>query len=159
MSAKVTYEASYIRDPLERRKMLGEQIKTRRQVLRLSREDLSKMIGCSESTVRNIERGNVEISVTRLYELAEVLGTNISFLLSLREIPIAGKDVVLNYHNSFTKEAAELKDLQILLNGCGDLVYARRGEMTRQDIFHSVSGKKKRTDEVMKEQKRAAQLS
>lgn len=53
---------------------LGEQIKARRDTLRVTQPDLAEMAGISVNTLYKIERGQANPTVKVLNKLAEVLG-------------------------------------------------------------------------------------
>ena len=61
---------------------IGKRIKERREELRLSQRDLAeKMNYTNHSTIGKIERGQVDVSQTRIVQFAEVLGTSVSYLM------------------------------------------------------------------------------
>ncbi|NQU51002.1 MAG: helix-turn-helix transcriptional regulator [Bacteroidetes bacterium] len=53
---------------------LGEQIKARRDILRLTQPDLSEMAGISVNTLYKIERGQANPTVKIINKLADILG-------------------------------------------------------------------------------------
>lgn len=56
---------------------LGKQIKTRRNVLRITQPDLSEMAGISINTLYKIERGQANPTIRVLNKIAEILGMEI----------------------------------------------------------------------------------
>ena len=53
---------------------LGEQIKSRRKVLRITQPDLAEIAGVSVNTLYKIERGQANPSVGLVNKIADVLG-------------------------------------------------------------------------------------
>ena len=58
---------------------LKEVMKLRREVLNLSQQDLSEMAGISLSTVKDIERGKGNPSLSTVDKIVEVLGIEIEY--------------------------------------------------------------------------------
>ena len=56
---------------------LGEQIKERRKVLRITQPDLAEMAGISINTLYKIERGQANPTVQILNKIADILGMEI----------------------------------------------------------------------------------
>lgn len=53
---------------------LGQQIKARRKVLRITQPDLSEMAGISINTLYKIERGQANPTVKVINKLTDILG-------------------------------------------------------------------------------------
>lgn len=53
---------------------LGEQIKERRKVLRITQPDLAEMAGVSVNTLYKVERGQANPTVEILNKIAAILG-------------------------------------------------------------------------------------
>lgn len=68
----------------ERLLQLGQKIRYERIKNKLSQEDLEEKSGVSRRTISEIERGNVDIRYTNLYQLAEAFGMSISELLNFK---------------------------------------------------------------------------
>ncbi len=65
---------------------IGERIKKKREELQLSQRDLAeKMNYSNHSTIGKIERGQVDVSQTRIVQFAEVLHTDVSYLMGWEE--------------------------------------------------------------------------
>lgn len=65
---------------------IGKRIKKRREELKLSQRDLAeKMQYTNHSTIGKIERGQVDVSQTRIVQFAEVLGTSVAYLMGWEE--------------------------------------------------------------------------
>lgn len=56
---------------------IGEQIKGRRKVLRITQPDLAEMAGISVNTLYKIERGQANPTVEILNRVADILGMEI----------------------------------------------------------------------------------
>ena len=59
---------------------LQSTIKTRRKALKISQEDLAQMAEVGLATVKDIERGKANPSLTTITRLLDVLGLEISFV-------------------------------------------------------------------------------
>ena len=65
---------------------IGKRIKAKREELGLSQRDLAKkMQYTNHSTIGKIERGQVDVSQTRIVQFAEVLGTTVAYLMGWEE--------------------------------------------------------------------------
>jgi len=58
-------------------KEIGEQIKKRRRVLRITQPDLAEMAGISINTLYKIERGQANPTIQILNKIIEILGMEI----------------------------------------------------------------------------------
>lgn len=56
------------------RQVLGAQMKRYRRLLRLSQQDLSKLSGLNRSYLGSVERGERNIGIDNLEEVAKALG-------------------------------------------------------------------------------------
>ena len=56
---------------------IGEQIRERRKVLRVTQPDLAEMAGISINTIYKIERGQANPTVQILNKIAEILGMEV----------------------------------------------------------------------------------
>jgi repressor LexA len=65
---------------------IGEKIKQRRKELRWSQRDLAEKMGYNHSTITRIETGKIDIPQSRILQFAEVLHTDVSFLMDWDEI-------------------------------------------------------------------------
>lgn len=63
-------------------KGIGRRIAHYRKKIKMTQEVLSEKLDITESYVCQVERGTTKISLTRLYEIAEVLGVDVAFLVS-----------------------------------------------------------------------------
>ena len=65
---------------------IGKRIKEKREELGLSQRDLAKKMNyTNHSTIGKIERGQVDVSQTRIVQFAEVLGTSVAYLMGWEE--------------------------------------------------------------------------
>ena len=76
-------------------KAIGRRISYYRKKKGLTQAAFAESLGVSESYVSQIERGISRISLARLYEVADVLKTDIVFLIS-DELPYKGFDCTVN---------------------------------------------------------------
>ncbi|MFQ8603140.1 MAG: helix-turn-helix domain-containing protein [Anaerovoracaceae bacterium] len=60
---------------------IGERIKSRRNLLNMSREELADRLDLSAKFISDVEYGDKGISVKTLYGLKQVLGVSADFLL------------------------------------------------------------------------------
>lgn len=68
---------------------VGERIKTRRQQLGLSAEDVAKIMGVSPSTIYRYESKNiVNMGIDKLQPIANALQTTASYLMGLTDSPL-----------------------------------------------------------------------
>jgi len=58
-------------------KEIGQQIKERRKVLRITQHDLAEMAGISINTLYKIERGQANPTIQMVNKIAEILGMEI----------------------------------------------------------------------------------
>jgi transcriptional regulator with XRE-family HTH domain len=73
---------------------IGEKIKQRRKELRWSQRDLAERMGYNHSTITRIETGKIDIPQSRIVQFAEVLHTDISYLMDWdeKEKPVQEND-------------------------------------------------------------------
>lgn len=64
---------------------IGEKIKLRRKELRWSQRDLAEKMGYNHSTITRIETGKIDIPQSRILQFAEVLNTDIAYLMDWEE--------------------------------------------------------------------------
>jgi transcriptional regulator with XRE-family HTH domain len=61
-------------------KHVGERIRMRRIMLRMSQETLAKKLGLTFQQVQKYEKGTNRIGASRLYQISEILGAPVAFL-------------------------------------------------------------------------------
>lgn len=71
---------------------IGEKIKLRRKELRWSQRDLAERMGYNHSTITRIETGKIDIPQSRIAQFAEVLHTDIAYLMDWQEEKPAQED-------------------------------------------------------------------
>jgi len=64
---------------------LGKRIKERRQILKITQQELAQAIGMTPQHISAIEQGKWAPSLTLLPRLAEELGVSVDYLVSGRE--------------------------------------------------------------------------
>lgn len=64
---------------------IGEKIKLRRKELKWSQRDLAERMGYNHSTITRIETGKIDIPQSRIVQFAEVLRTDIAYLMGWDE--------------------------------------------------------------------------
>ena len=64
---------------------IGEKIKLRRKELRWSQRALAEKMGYNHSTITRIETGKIDIPQSRIMQFAEVLHTDIAYLMDWSE--------------------------------------------------------------------------
>ena len=85
---------------------LYENIKIRRQALKLSQEELAKKLGYkSTSTIAKIEAGKIDLPQSKIKDFADALETTPSALMGWNEESFAGNDEIKKY----TFSANEIK--------------------------------------------------
>lgn len=82
---------------------IGERIKEKREALGMSQRDLAdKMNYSNHSTIGKIERGLVDVSQSRIVQFAEVLHTDIAYLMGWEEVQKnndAMSDIIIRMRN------------------------------------------------------------
>ena len=97
---------------------IGKRIKERREELRLSQRDLAeKMNYTNHSTIGKIERGQVDVSQTRIVQFAEVLGTSVSYLMGWEE---ETKKVATDNSSDMSEMSEAKKQLLALAKSCNE---------------------------------------
>ncbi|MBR2388161.1 MAG: helix-turn-helix transcriptional regulator [Clostridia bacterium] len=64
---------------------IGEKIKLRRKELKWSQRDLAEKMGYNHSTITRIETGKIDIPQSRIMQFADVLHTDIAYLMDWNE--------------------------------------------------------------------------
>ena len=108
---------------------IGKRIKAKREELGLSQRDLAqKMQYTNHSTIGKIERGQVDVSQTRIVQFAEVMGTSVAYLMGWEETKKSAtnndsglseaKQQLLALAENCTEEEAErlLQVMKLILN-------------------------------------------
>lgn len=93
---------------------IGKRIKEKREELKLSQRDLAKKMNyTNHSTIGKIERGQVDVSQTRIVQFAEVLGTSVAYLMGWEETKKSATN-----NDSGLSEAKQ--DLLALVENCSE---------------------------------------
>jgi transcriptional regulator with XRE-family HTH domain len=77
-------------------KTLGESVKSKRKLARLTQEDLAKLAGLSQSTISDIERGRNESS-REVHAIAAALGVTVEELMGSGRATSQKRDAGLNF--------------------------------------------------------------
>lgn len=111
-------------------KNIGEKLRQMRRYLGLSQMELAERVGISFQQIQKYEKGITNISVTRLRQVSEALGTNIGvFLESEIEVPKIAEPVkTYRSEESWLEEASPLD----------------KQETTLLKLFRKISNKKVR---------------
>jgi transcriptional regulator with XRE-family HTH domain len=73
---------------------LYDSIKDLRKLKEISRENISEQLGMTVSGYSKIERGEVDVQISKLYKIAEILNVEVAKLLNFKERNI------FNFNNS-----------------------------------------------------------
>lgn len=65
----------------EKQKLIGRRVRTAREEIGLSQEQLGKKVGYSAMGVSHLENGDRKIKIEDLQKIAEALGVQIAYLL------------------------------------------------------------------------------
>ena len=125
MLGEVTYIKPYTLTQEERQKQIGTQISRRRKKMKMTQADLAEKTGYHLNSIHNIEQGKIDLPLSKLYVIAEALDVNISYLLSLRELPSAGKEVVVRYASTLETDNYEIRRMINRLPECFELAKAQ----------------------------------
>lgn len=85
---------------------VGKRMRLRRTLLGLSQEQLAAAVGVTFQQIQKYERGSNRVSASRLYDVARVLGVEISFFFE-----DIGKDVTDGRPTQHLPEQAGLADV------------------------------------------------
>lgn len=90
------------------KKDIGNRIRLARVTKGLSQQNIADELGLTVASYSNIERGVTDITISRLYEIAEILHTPIEAILSIPNTPLQAKDD----SNTYTKkENVQLEEI------------------------------------------------
>lgn len=96
---------------------VGKKIKMMRELRNYTQKHMSSLLEMSPSGYSKIERDETDISLKRLQQIAEILGTDTSSILSFDEKQVFnichnmnGNGVVQNQHLDFSKNMETLID-------------------------------------------------
>lgn len=111
---------------------LGDRIKAKREELGMSQDELAKRMGySSRSAIAKIERGASDIPYTKIREFANVLNTNVIFLID-------GDKYYLNKETEkIAQEAYDNEDIKELIGLIKDMPPEKRKEYI--DIMNKVN--------------------
>lgn len=73
---------------------IGEKIKERRTELKMSQRELAAKMGYAHhSTLARIESGKVDVSQTKIKQFADVLNTDVAYLMDWQEVQKNNDDI------------------------------------------------------------------
>ncbi|HEY0297651.1 MAG TPA: helix-turn-helix transcriptional regulator [Arachidicoccus sp.] len=91
---------------------IGENIKVIREKEKgLSKEDVAKSLGITTKAYTNIENNTADITLTRLYELADIFGVAPDYILNYQD-----KSTFTNHFNNYEGN----QGIIILYQGCSE---------------------------------------
>ena len=93
-------------------KLIGENIRTRRQSLNISQAGLAKKVGLRRTSITNIESGQQKIQIYTLFLISGVLNSPIYSLLPSRDSQATDKKQLFSSQKVMTNEGKkkELSD-------------------------------------------------
>ena len=74
------------------KKEMGARIRSRREALNMSREELGKKLSVTAKTIENIEYGEKGTSIKNLYKLKQALGVSVDYLMDGDEVFATAED-------------------------------------------------------------------
>jgi len=92
---------------------IGDNIKKFRELKNLTREQIAAELNMSLSNYSKIERGEIDLTISRIYDIAKVIGIDVSQILNFDATQIfnvsnnqgvVGKNETLTIHNDDYKE-------------------------------------------------------
>lgn len=103
-------------------KLLGNQIKTRREELRINQIDLGLKAGIGRASISNIESGRQKPPLSVLYQICNALDIDIQVLLPTysdvqREIQNSKKTDLEDYFNKYNLDTKTQEQIANLLKG------------------------------------------
>ena len=87
---------------------LGDRIREKRHVLKITQQDLAKVLGITPQHISLIEQGKAAPSISLLPRLAEELGVTTDYLLSGREGIITGTIPAIKADKSLKLKAKKI---------------------------------------------------
>lgn len=117
------------------KKVLAELIRSKRAGKGLKQEDIADRLGISIGTYSNIERGKTDITVSRLYEIADILDVSIYDFLPPNMISSANIQEPTNPKLNIALDTSFKDEIRKLI----------QEEMAKQPVVYpSLSAKNKR---------------
>ncbi len=87
---------------------INEKIRFMRQLKEFSQEDMAERLGLSLNGYANIERGDTDVQISRLEQIAEILSVDLLELLSFGEKTVAC--LIGNNNNQFSHVEQSVSD-------------------------------------------------
>jgi transcriptional regulator with XRE-family HTH domain len=102
----------------ELKTILGTNVKTRRERMRLTQEELSEKVGVSKNTISAIEKGEKFAHAKTLFYLAKALKTEVYELLKPENVyPDKASDIIANYSDEVREAVGKLEKTYMENNG------------------------------------------
>lgn len=98
-----------------------ENIQRIRSEKRLSQAEMAEKLGMAQNNYGKIERGITELTVERLYKIAEILGTTPVELLGFENSKLEEKEEIKNLKDEINRLEKLLSDSHLISNFHGDL--------------------------------------
>ncbi|MFT3950209.1 MAG: helix-turn-helix transcriptional regulator [Agriterribacter sp.] len=91
---------------------IGDNIKEIREKAKgLAKEDVAKALGITSKAYSNIENNTADITLTRLYELADIFGVSPDYILNYQD-----KSTFTNHFNNYDGNQGTI----IMYQGCSE---------------------------------------
>jgi transcriptional regulator with XRE-family HTH domain len=94
---------------------INEKIRTIRQLKDFSQEDMAEKLGISKNTYANIERGETDVSVSRLEQIADTFEMDLVELFNFGEKSVACLIGNNNQFSNFGQNISDSKETQFEL--------------------------------------------
>lgn len=117
---------------------VGERIRLRRTILRMSQEKLSEALGLTFQQIQKYERGANRVGASRLYDIAGVLDVNIQFFYDDMPEDVSGQAPRLRAGLADIKEHPTFSSDPMLRKETLELVrayYRIKDENLRNKVF------------------------
>jgi transcriptional regulator with XRE-family HTH domain len=88
-------------------RLLGELVRSRREALQITQEDLARRVGIARTSVSNIEKGRQRIPVHVLFALSDALGVEMANLLPSRGLVLPSPSIQVHGMKKMAPPATE----------------------------------------------------
>ncbi len=105
-------------------KILGRNVTMRRKVLGMTQKDLSIKLGISRDAMNSIEKGKFAPRMSRVQEIADILGCSVSFLFKDNNPVLEQTETIVQLIQSFPED--EQKNLVNFILGTVQLMTSRK---------------------------------
>ena len=119
-----------------------EKIRSMREQFDWTQEDMAEKLNMSISGYSKIERGETNVNIERLQQIAEVLNINIFDLIPQREGHICLINEGNNYQGIFSDQSHEIDKLNLILQHKNELLAQQVKELdTLRDLLSILKAK------------------